>query len=578
MKTIWILKTFVLRVSMILSALFMGTHFMGCGDDDPIPEPIASFTFIGTNNFHAPTTVTFTNTSQNASTYSWDFGYQGQTSTEVNPTFTYPGEGNYTVRLASTGEGGSNWITQNIAVGPDITPIADFGFNATNGQEAPTTVNFINTSQNADTYAWDFGNGETGTEADPSVTYTEAGTYPVSLIVTGQGGTASTSQDIVVTPFIVEDFDLQGVWSIVKEEVTYPGSSTPIVRERPMNWSTLSYDPYNGTYDRVSLTWVEFESGVYTLSNNVITQTPTGGNDDFSAVDILVTSIQGTTIEAEVTMNDPDVGMISIKLTLEKTGPEYFGEGPLPKPSIEDFIFDKWSTIEETTTVYAYSSDTDEYSEVVSSEFETFTYNYQTFYASPTNSLLIDNWSDGVYSWFDLSELRQYSIFWLESQDIGSIFLKVDNNLDGDNIETVSVWFAEINGEKMKFQANTKLYRNDGSEATVTYDELKGQWEVMSKTETSDGVAVDPSVSNTPAIGFVLSLNGDQSADLGDADLGSWFYLDECNFVVVSPEGDESLVHLEHFDKSLPLHEMHISSLTSEDGSEYKLTMLLRKQ
>lgn len=45
-------------------------------------------------------------------------------------------------------------------------------------------VQFTNQSILAQSYQWDFGNGETATEENPYVTYTESGQYTVTLVVT----------------------------------------------------------------------------------------------------------------------------------------------------------------------------------------------------------------------------------------------------------------------------------------------------------------------------------------------------------------------------------------------------------
>ncbi|KAF0204666.1 MAG: cell surface [Bacteroidetes bacterium] len=67
-------------------------------DDDPPKNPIASFQFaVSTTNYLE---VTFTNFSQNATSYEWNFG-DGQTSTEANPVHTYAAAGNYTVVLTA---------------------------------------------------------------------------------------------------------------------------------------------------------------------------------------------------------------------------------------------------------------------------------------------------------------------------------------------------------------------------------------------------------------------------------------------------------------------------------------------
>jgi hypothetical protein len=46
-------------------------------------------------------TVSFNNASQNATTYSWNFG-DGETSTSVNPTHTYQTNGSYTITLTAS--------------------------------------------------------------------------------------------------------------------------------------------------------------------------------------------------------------------------------------------------------------------------------------------------------------------------------------------------------------------------------------------------------------------------------------------------------------------------------------------
>jgi PKD repeat protein len=60
-------------------------------------------------------TVTFTNESKDAISYSWDFG-DGNTSTEVNPVHTYAADGTYAVKLTGTGATGSKEVSKNVIV------------------------------------------------------------------------------------------------------------------------------------------------------------------------------------------------------------------------------------------------------------------------------------------------------------------------------------------------------------------------------------------------------------------------------------------------------------------------------
>jgi len=86
-----------------LAVLFSGA-FISCSEDDggPAPDPVAQFEYsIDTANIE----VSFTNNSENASEYQWEFG-DGNTSSEEAPTHTYTEYGSYDVTLTATNEDG----------------------------------------------------------------------------------------------------------------------------------------------------------------------------------------------------------------------------------------------------------------------------------------------------------------------------------------------------------------------------------------------------------------------------------------------------------------------------------------
>ncbi|PPK84669.1 peptidyl-prolyl cis-trans isomerase B (cyclophilin B) [Neolewinella xylanilytica] len=67
--------------------------------------------------------------------------------------------------------------------------------------EAADTVSFTNTSEKATTYFWEFGNGQTSTEAEPAIRYFQSGDYAVRLTATNEKGKSrTTTQTINVTP------------------------------------------------------------------------------------------------------------------------------------------------------------------------------------------------------------------------------------------------------------------------------------------------------------------------------------------------------------------------------------------
>lgn len=77
-----------------------------------LPSPTAGFTYTVTDN-----TVTFTNTSSNATTYSWDFGDTTGSSTSENPMYTFAATGTYNVVLTATNtDCGDDTITIPVTV------------------------------------------------------------------------------------------------------------------------------------------------------------------------------------------------------------------------------------------------------------------------------------------------------------------------------------------------------------------------------------------------------------------------------------------------------------------------------
>ncbi len=63
--------------------------------------------------------------------------------------------------------------------------VADFFSDATEG-DAPLTVFFTDLSENATSWAWDFGDGGTSTDQNPSYTYTDPGVYTVTLVASNE--------------------------------------------------------------------------------------------------------------------------------------------------------------------------------------------------------------------------------------------------------------------------------------------------------------------------------------------------------------------------------------------------------
>jgi PKD repeat protein len=165
----------------------------------------------------APSTASFQNLSKNAKTYAWNFGDSLNATTEnpnetveQSPKHTYIKPGKYTVSLISynadnVGSKPSVQVVEIKAVGP----VADFKITDDNCT-APCKVTFTDSSKNAKTYLWDFGDGNTSTDPSPEHTYDKDGTYEVTLTVTGDGGTAVKKQTVTIKKAEVNAVSISG--------------------------------------------------------------------------------------------------------------------------------------------------------------------------------------------------------------------------------------------------------------------------------------------------------------------------------------------------------------------------------
>ena len=142
----------------------------------------------------APLTVQFTNLSQFAAPgeYLWEFG-DGSISRSDNPTHTFFAGGDFTVRLRGQNEVGTNSeIEKEAYISVFARPFPDFLVSARVVFIPDQEAVFRNLSENASGFFWDFGDGTTSTESDPSHAFTEEGFYDITLIATNDFGCADT--------------------------------------------------------------------------------------------------------------------------------------------------------------------------------------------------------------------------------------------------------------------------------------------------------------------------------------------------------------------------------------------------
>ena len=145
----------------------------------------ATFTAPGAVCINTP--VTFTNTSTPTPLSSaWNFG-DGTTGSGQNPSKTYTALGTFSIKVVNKNAACSDSLTKTISVVNPPTP--NFSAPVTTGCQAPLTVNFQdNSTGSPNKWLWNFGDGHTDTVQNPTHTYTDTGSFNVTLTASSASG------------------------------------------------------------------------------------------------------------------------------------------------------------------------------------------------------------------------------------------------------------------------------------------------------------------------------------------------------------------------------------------------------
>ncbi|MCB0836933.1 MAG: PKD domain-containing protein, partial [Bacteroidetes bacterium] len=192
------------------------------------PAPIAAFSIDHDEDCQPGIPFNFTNQSVGTASVFWDFG-DNTTSTQLNPSHTYSGFGDFIVCLTVTNTFGcTDSICDTIRIAP---PFVNYSRSPFEGC-APLTVNFADLSSSPNdpiiSWAWDFGDPSVippnSNNQNVSATFPNPGTYPVSLIVVTQTGCTDTftiNNAVRVGTPPVEDFTADKDTVCINEFITF---------------------------------------------------------------------------------------------------------------------------------------------------------------------------------------------------------------------------------------------------------------------------------------------------------------------------------------------------------------------
>jgi len=164
-----------------------------------ISVPVVTTLDFSVQNPCATRPATFRETTQGGAdpAVSWTWDFAGQPGSGSPTQHTFASTGNYSVRMNSTRQSGCVYsLTKTISMG--VAPHAQFSVSSEIGPP-PFSVAFTNTSTNANSYLWKFGDAlnTTSTSVSPTFIYNQMGTYLAELTASNAQGCSDDFSRII---------------------------------------------------------------------------------------------------------------------------------------------------------------------------------------------------------------------------------------------------------------------------------------------------------------------------------------------------------------------------------------------
>lgn len=203
-----------------------GTNANGCINTDQVVVTVNPLPIVNAGiDVVVCEDETITLTGSGADLYSWDNNISnGVSFIQNNGTTIYTVVG--TTLAGCTG-------TDQVQVTVISNPTPNFLPNITNGC-VPISITFTNNTQNINDCVWSFSNGQSSTDCNPTITFTQGGCYDVMLTTTNVNGCIGTTtftnlicvEDNPEASFIPSSGDVSTLGSEVEFTNTSTGAST----------------------------------------------------------------------------------------------------------------------------------------------------------------------------------------------------------------------------------------------------------------------------------------------------------------------------------------------------------------
>ena len=245
--------------------------------------PIAAFTYSPQSPVDVDQSINFDAAHSNdvdgsIVSYYWSFG-DGYTTYGETVTHSYSSASVYTVSLTVTDNNGTTDTSTTILTVkvPNQSPVADAGGLYTGTVNEAISFdggNPYDSDGSIVSYKWDFGDGKTSTNQNPTHTYNQDGTYTITLVVTDNDGATDTNTTVAIVevanqPPVADPGDTPSSQVDTGETISFDASQSidPDGTILHYHWQMGDGTIYNTTSP--SITHAYSNSGTYTVTLTV---------------------------------------------------------------------------------------------------------------------------------------------------------------------------------------------------------------------------------------------------------------------------------------------------------------------
>ena len=312
-----------------------GTTAGGCSGTSTVTVnvyPVISVTALGTGSVCTgnSTTLTAIASGGNGGPYFYLWTPASGLSTTTNSTVTANPTVTTTYTVTVTDNCGSPQGTAQVTVTVNPLPTVSFTADTTSGC-VPVTVNFTNTSTSSFACTWDFGDNTFTNTCNPTKTFNEVGSYPISLTVTDANGCVNTQGGMIVNVYgyPTADFNIgPQPTTIIQPLVSFDGtiSSLDVVN---WTWNINNLDELTGNQIQYTFS----DTGKYPVTLYVLNQ--------YGCLDTITKEV---VILGDFTLFIPNSFTPNRDNINETWGPEGIGIGSNPGDYIL-YIFNRWGEL-----------------------------------------------------------------------------------------------------------------------------------------------------------------------------------------------------------------------------------------